>query len=527
MTDVVVSGAGPNGLMLACELALAGCRPIVLDRAAGPDPEPKANGLVGQVVTVLERRGLIARLTGDDRPVPPAPGYTFAGLPLDLGRLADNPLRVVPVPQPRIVEVLVERAVELGAEIRWGHELVDLRAGADGVHLDVDGPGGRYRIDAAYLVGADGGHSTVRKRCGIAFPGVGQDRSTALMGAVRVPPGDLDPATGGLVVPGFGTLAPFVGARTDHGGVTWAPLPGRAPLLSTVEWDRPAADGPATLDDLRASVARVLGAGVAFEAPEGPGPHPLRRIDGGQNRHAERFRAGRVLLLGDAAHVDTAGGQGLNLGMQDAVNLGWKLAAVVRGDVPDDLLDSYDTERRPAARRVLLYAGSLNALLMPGPEVTALRELFTELLADDATLHRLAGLTAGTDLRYDMGVGPDAHPLVGRLPADPGPEARAALAAGRPLLLDRTPDGAAAAVLDTLTDRVEVLHPAPRADQPAAVLVRPDQYVAWVGDPVSGADALRAAARRWFGAPDAQTTVCGAAARPPTSGSPEACSRSR
>ncbi|WP_335726547.1 FAD-dependent monooxygenase [Pseudonocardia sp. HH130630-07] len=324
--DVVVAGAGPNGLMLACELALAGCRPVVLDRAPGPDPEPKANGLVGQVVTVLERRGLVARLTGDDRPVPPVPGYTFAGMPLELVRLADNPLRVVPVGQPRIAAVLADRAAELGAEIRWGHELVDVRHGADGVAVEVDGPDGRYRIDAGYLVGADGGRSTVRRICGIAFPGVSQDRSTTRIGAVRVRPEQLEPASGGLVVPGFGTLAPFAGVRTDRGGVTWAPLPGRDPLLTAVEWDRPPSATTMSLDELRASVARVLGADVAFEAPDGAGPHALRRIEGGNNRHAERFRDGRVLLLGDAAHVDTAGGQGLNLGMQDAVNLGWKLA---------------------------------------------------------------------------------------------------------------------------------------------------------------------------------------------------------
>ncbi|RSN56520.1 FAD-dependent monooxygenase [Actinomadura sp. WAC 06369] len=503
--DVVIVGAGPNGLMLACELGLAGLRPVVLERAPGPDGEPKANGLVGQVVRMVDRRGLYERLAGKARPEP-APFYMFATLPLNLGVLDESPVHTLPVPQPRLVRVLAERAAELGADVRYGHRLAGLEQGGGAVVADVAGPDGAYRLAARYLVGADGGHSTTRKLCGIGFPGISQDRITRRWGEVTVPDAWIDAATGGLDVPGHGLVRPFLGERTEHGGFSFAPLPGRPPTVATMEWDRPG-DGPMTLDELRGSVRRVLGADVPIGPPDGAGPHALRRITGGSNRRAERFRDGRVFLLGDAAHVDPAGGQGLNLGMQDALNLGWKLAADVRGDAPAGLLDTYDAERRPAARRVDLYARATGALLAPGGDVTGLRELFGELLADPGAVRRVADLIAGTDVRYDMGLR-DPHPLAGFCAPDMdlGGTRLAELArSGRPLLIDRTEDGAPSRTLAGLRDRVDAVRAEPGADAggAAAVLVRPDSYVAWASSsPCPDAaelDELAAAARRWFG----------------------------
>lgn len=269
-----------------------------------------------------------------------------------------------------------------------------------------------------------------------------------------------------------------------------------------------------SLTELRESVHRVLGVDVDLGPPPGEGPHALRRLVGGNNRRAERFRDGRVFLLGDAAHVDSAGGQGLNLGMQDAINLGWKLAAGIRGDAPAGLLDTYDAERQPAAERVTMYAQALAALLAPGSDVTALRELFSELLADRSCVQRIADLTAGTDLRYDMGLA-DPHPLVGHCAPDmdlytpTGPVRLAELTStARPLLLDLTGSGAVAEALADQSERVDV-HPAlPASAAPAAtvLLLRPDTYVAWASSsphpsPEELAD-LRAAAQRWFGAPE-------------------------
>ncbi|MFC4562447.1 FAD-dependent monooxygenase [Nocardiopsis mangrovi] len=512
-TDVVIIGAGPNGLMLACELGLAGIRPTVLDKIPHPTDEPRANGVLGQVVTMLDRRGLYERISGDPKRPAPAPFFMFAAMGLDLGLLDDNPVHVLPVPQPRLVAILAERAAELGADIRWGHELVGLEQDDATVTAEVAGPSGPYRLTARHLVGADGGHSPTRKLAGIAFPGVSHDRTTTRLAHVSFPQAWADPATGGLNVPGYGAVPPFLAQRTEQGGFTYAPIPGRPPLVSTVEWDRPGTDAPMSLAELRESAGRVLGVDVALGPPSGDGPHALRRLVGGNNRRAERYRDGRVFLLGDAAHVDNAGGQGLNLGMQDAVNLGWKLAADVRGEAPAGLLDSYDTERRPAAERVIMYAQALAALLAPGSEVTALRELFGELLSDRSTVRRLAGLTAGTDVRYAMGAA-DPHPLVGYCAPDldlAAPRGRVRLAelarTGRALLLDLTGGGAVAEELAHLyDDRVDIVCARPESAAPAAtaLLVRPDSYVAWASSsPHPSAEELgelRAAARRWFGA---------------------------
>jgi 2-polyprenyl-6-methoxyphenol hydroxylase-like FAD-dependent oxidoreductase len=505
MIDVVIAGAGPNGLMLACELALAGIRPVVVERLTDFTTEQRANGLVGQVVRMLDRRGLAERL-GGTAPLQPQPLYVFGALPLDLRAVPDNPLYTLPVPQRRIEQALADRAAELGVQVRRGHEVTGLTQNADAVHVTLaDGT----TLTGRYLVGADGGHSVVRKQAGIDFSGVTTDRSVSRSAHVSVPAEFIDPATRGLAVPGYGTIPPFQHTRTDRGLIAWAPFPNRPPLLTTVEWpDATDFDAPMTLTDLRDSVFRVLGFDVPLGPPVGDGPHLLRRLTGGNTRIAARYRAGRVLLLGDAAHVHSAiGGPGLNLGLQDAINLGWKLAAELHGWAPPGLLDTYEAERRPAAERVTMSTQAQTALISPGSDVTALRALFAELLGKPDNLAHVAALLAGADITYDMGV-PSAPLPVGRWApdlvlhtADADSVRLAELTRhARPLLLDFT--GTLSTVAEPWQDRVDVLAAKVIDTALTALLLRPDCYVAWAStsqrpDKLE----LRTALTRWFGQP--------------------------
>jgi 2-polyprenyl-6-methoxyphenol hydroxylase-like FAD-dependent oxidoreductase len=513
--DVVIAGGGPTGLLLAGELALAGVHPVVLERLPEPDPAPKANGLVGRVVQALDYRGLYERVSHDPGPPAPVPYFQFGALPLDLSGWAGNSLYALPVPQRRLEELLEQRARELGAEIRRGHEVTALRQDADGVTVDVRAPGGTYRLAARFLVGADGGHSTVRKWAGIGFPGRTDDSFVSRSGQVAIDPPVAVPGTGELdVAGGVGRLRPGTFTRTEDGVFSYLMVQPGLYRVAVHEWGRPPAEGAASapVRELRAAVSRVLGAEVPVSEPAaGLGPAQVRTVTGVNSRLADRYRQGRVFLAGDAAHVQSGvGGPALNLGLQDVLNLAWKLAADVSGWAPDGLLDTYQSERRPAGERVIRQSRAQAALLSPGPDITALREVITELLRDQASARRIADLMAGADLRYDMRSGGPAHPMTGGWMPDlavtsGGRATRIAelMRAARPVLLNLAARTDLAGEARDWAGRVDVVTAASAGRPADAVLIRPDGYVAWA----AGADApgrpraLRHALRTWFGEP--------------------------
>jgi 2-polyprenyl-6-methoxyphenol hydroxylase-like FAD-dependent oxidoreductase len=494
LEDVVIAGGGPTGLMLACELALAGVRPVVLEKLTAPRTEQRANGLVGQIVRMMDRRGLFERLAGTAAPPRPVPHFMFAAYPVEFGQLPDNPVYTLLVPQRRIEEVLAERAAELGAEIRPGTELAGLSSVDGAVEVRVDGPAGGTALRTRYLVGADGGHSPTRKLAGIEFPGVTNDRTVSRSVHVQVRDKYRDRATGGLTVPGYGVIPPFLHIRTERGLVAYAPFPDGRVMLTVSERADVDDSEPMTFGELVDAFRRVVGVDAPVEELDAPGM--MRRTVGGNTRLAQRYRAGRVLLVGDAAHVHSAiGGNGLNLGLQDSINLAWKLAAQVRGWAPPGLLDTYESERRPAGERVTMQTMAQSMLIGPGAEVTALRVLFGEMLRDRATVQRIADVISGADVRYaDMGGWAPDLSVGGRRLAE-------LTRAARPLLLDLTADGGLAAVAEPWRDRVDVVTGRGEGTEATGMLLRPDCYVAWESrEARPDAASLRAALARWFGA---------------------------
>ncbi len=430
---------------------------------------------------------------------------------LDYRELPDNPMYFLPIQQPRMVRLLERRAQSLGAGIRWGHALTDLVQHERGVTATVTGPDGAYELNTRYLIGADGGRSSVRKRAGIDFPG-STTRVVVRIGDVHIPDdlrahdgGDPDVGVfgfGAIDIPGFGRLSS--GHHRFDNGVLILLVdaePGRT-LVGTMEFgsDSEVDQASLTVPEFRESLRRVLGVDLPFEPL--PLPNPLRRINGLNSRQANRYRAGNVFLVGDAAHVHSPlGGPGLNLGLQDAVNLGWKLAAAIHGWAPGDLLDTYHNERYPVGHRVMMQSTAQLALMAPGPEVTGLRSLMGELSARSGAPAYFAHLLAGSDVRYQVS---DVHRLSGRFVPDltlcDGRRVAELMRPARPVLLDLT-GGAFAETAQVWRDRVDVVIARSRDAPAAALLIRPDGYVAWATDRLEPAasDRLRGAITHWFG----------------------------
>ncbi|MGI5450857.1 FAD-dependent monooxygenase [Streptomyces sp. CA-243310] len=488
-TDVLVVGAGPAGLMLACELGLGGVGVLVLDQRPGPTTESRATTLHARTMEIFDSRGLLAELG-----TPPCePRGHFGGIGLDLTLPGSHPGQWK-VPQQRTEELLQDRAVALGAGLLRRHQLVALAVGPDGVTADGIGPDGPIRINARYLVGCDGEDSTVRRLIGADFPGRDAERELlrADVGGVETPDRRFLRLPDGLAI------------SATRDGVT---------RVMVHEFGRPAAprSGAPAFDEVVDAWQRVTGEDIAHGSPL------WVNAFGDANRQLARYRHGRILFAGDAAHQQMpSGGQALNLGVQDAFNLGWKLAAEVRGDAPDGLLDSYHTERHAVGAAVLANIRAQTLLLLGGPEVEPARTLLTELVALDGVRTELAGAVSGLGIRYpvtddaDTGRPGTDHPLLGRrlppsaLDGPAGDTTAALLRTGRGLLLDLG-TGAGPATVGPWADRVDHVTARPATGSPLtpgeALLVRPDGHVVWAGDPGTDPRGTHTALRRWFGAP--------------------------
>lgn len=513
-TDVVIAGGGPTGLMLAAELALHGTRSVVLDPLPGPNPQRRANSVGGMAVRLLDNRGLYEQLSADDGRPARSPGGSFAAMTMSLTDTPGAPTHLLVVSQPRLAATLAKRADHLGADLRWGHRVHSFTQSDDDVRIDVDGPTGRYQINAQYLVGADGGRSAIRKSAGIDFAGMSSNDALMRIGYGLTWPDKWTGPDGSVTVPGHGRLAPF--NRTQTGLMLWTRLPTLTfvavlELSPTPDDTRSSHDHPGygeslTKAELEESLLRAFGVQVELQPV---GDVELRQYAGINSRMAQHYRRGRILLAGDAAHVHSPiGGPGLNLCLQDAANLGFKLAGVVQGRASDSLLDTYEHERRLAGERVMMHSRAQFALLRPGLEITAVRQVFGEMLDHAPVRQHLANTLAGTTVRYPTVT--DDHPATGYWVPDltvttaAGGVRRIAefCRDGRPLLLDLTPDAALAASLDVGPGVNVVVGTAIEDTGFTAALVRPDGYVAWASsDPEPEVGALHAALVRWFGTP--------------------------
>ncbi|MEH6373419.1 FAD-dependent monooxygenase [Streptomyces sp. KLMMK] len=474
-TGVLVVGAGPTGLLLACELALAGVRTTAIDKRAKPHRESRALNLHPRSIELMDMRGLAGRFLDAGRTVP---GWQFAvslKRPLDFTALDTRHPYALLLAQAGTEALLAERARELGVEIRRGHEAVALRQHDHGVETDVSGPAGPVTIRSAYVVGCDGGRSLVRQTAGIGFPGTGETMS-AVVGdfAVADHAYNEQARRHGVLV-----------ARLEAGSTRYVIMdPQRIRVPSTE---------PVTLEEFRTSLIRVCGSDCAIGEPRW-----LSRF-GNTTRLAESYRCGRVFLAGDAAHIHfPVGAQGLNTGLQDAMNLGWKLAATVRGWAPPGLLDTYHAERHPVGHAVTTGTRAQTLLVeLPLTEQYAgpaghLCELLDTLLGMEDVNRYLAGRIAALDTVYPA-TAPDADPLTGRRMPDIGLTTASGPARVYELLHDGRFvllrfDGGGKHLHATTTpassDRIRVVSVQEHGDHRdlkdvSEILIRPDGHIAW------------------------------------------------
>ncbi len=486
---VVIAGGGPTGLMLAGELALAGADVAIVERRASQDlPGSRAGGLHSRTIEVLDQRGIADRFLSQGQV---AQVQSFATIPLNI---SDFPIRHpygLGLWQNHIERILAGWVEELAVPIYHCREVTGFAQ--DGTGVDVKLSDGQP-LRAEYLVGCDGGRSLIRKAAGIEFPG-------------------WDPTTSSLVAEVEMDGEPEWGIRRDDKGVhSLGRLEDGERVRVVVREQHAGHTGEATLCDLREALIAVYGTDYGIHSPTW-----ISRFTD-MTRQAASYRDRRVLLAGDAAHVHSPiGGQGLNTGVQDAVNLGWKLAQVVRGISPESLLDTYQAERHPVAARVLQTTMAQTALTRSDARVDALRNTMSELLGMDEPRKRFAAMMSGLDIHYDLGAG---HPLLGRcipdldLVTSSGPlRIFTLLHDARPVLLnfgapggfDITPWADRVQFVDAKYAGVWELPVLGAVTAPAAVLIRPDGYVAWVGDIT--ASGLPDALTTWFGPPAEFTAV--------------------
>ncbi|MGH3936094.1 MAG: FAD-dependent monooxygenase [Pseudonocardiaceae bacterium] len=498
-TDVLVVGAGPTGLMLATELGLAGIAAVSIDASLAPSGQAKGAAIQPRTAEVFDLRGMMDQLLEMALPGEPISGH-FGGLPVELNCRPWNTRHPfpVPVPQAAVEQILIQRLAEYGASVRRGHQLTALHPDNDGVTATVydQVTGTDLEIRARYLVACDGGHSTVRKLRGVPFPGHAGTRSSVLAEVRLASISDLVPAS----------ISQFHAVVRDGGGY-WSmlnPLEGGLYRLvfGTLEvtTDDQARDNPVEADEVRHALQAVWGPDTEL----GEITSASRFSDA--TRQVEHYRIGRVLFAGDAAHIHLPlGGQGLNLGIQDAFNLGWKLAAHIQRRAPTGLLDSYHTERHPVAARVLHHTRAQRVLAdrRATDDVAALRDIMTDLARLPDTNRYLAGMTSGLDVRYPMPG--DDHPLLGaRMPdidlvvGGVATRFSALMHAGRSLLLDFTGNDHLA---DAVDGRIDLRQATTTADiDITAALLRPDGHICWLtsatkqGEPSAS---LRAAIEKW------------------------------